>query len=68
MFVRFPAPPGKLPRSLKVTRSASGEVIATAGPPLPKTPDGVWITVARRQEDNAATPLYNPASVAGSGG
>jgi len=43
VYIRFPAPPGGLARSLTVRRSpVTGEVVVTAGPPLPSGPGAVW--------------------------
>jgi hypothetical protein len=67
MFVRYPAPPGRLPRSLKVTRSPiTGEVVVIAGPPLPKTPGDVWEPSGRAEEDGPPLSIFpTPTAAAG---
>lgn len=63
MFIRYPAPPGGLARSLTVKRSSvTGEVIATAGPPLPATSAAVWTPTSPSDAENDA-PLATSSNV-----
>ena len=63
MHIRYPAPPGGLARSLTVKRSpVTGEVIATAGPPLPVGPEAVWTPRSSTVVHGDAAPIAAPVA------
>jgi hypothetical protein len=62
MFVRYPAPPGSAPRSVKVTQGGrAGDVIVTAGPPVPRAPGTAWPRSAHAEGAHAAVGAPLPA-------